>query len=123
MWISAAIIATIAAVTALPASAAEIGYTIRTAGELASLCAGDPESGGPDKQTGLTLCDGFLQGMLSLELRHERAFCLPSPSPLRMQLMQQFVTWARANPRRVSMPATDGLVEFFRERFPCGKWG
>ena len=122
MRISGAIIA-VAAVIGLAAVAAENGFTIRTTGELATLCAGEPESGLTDKATELTLCDGFLQGMLSLELRHERAFCLPSPSPLRMQIMQQFIAWARANPRRLGLPATDGLVEFFHEQFPCGKWG
>ena len=53
MRISVAIVATAALISALPATAAENGFTIRTAGELAALCAGEPESGVADKATGL----------------------------------------------------------------------
>ncbi|MBV8520796.1 MAG: hypothetical protein JOY71_01460 [Acetobacteraceae bacterium] len=120
MRVWAGMVAILMAGTALPAAAADGGFNVRTAGDLAALCAGEP--GGPRRAAAENFCDGFAQGVVSLELRHEkRAFCIPNPSPSRQQTMREFVTWARANPSRLDAPSTEGLLQFFRERFPCSK--
>ena len=103
---------------AFPAAAQRV-FSVRTAGDLAALCAGEP--GGRERAAAENFCDGFAQGVVSLELDHGRAFCIPRNAPSRRQTMQEFVTWARDKPSRLDAPAARSVVEFFRERFPCGK--
>jgi hypothetical protein len=109
-------IAALAAGSALGAEPG--GFAVRNAGDLASLCSGGP--GGGERTAALNFCHGYAQGVVALELQHEkRAFCIPNPSPSRTQTMNEFVTWARSNPTRLSGSASEAVVAFFRERFPC----
>jgi len=92
----------------------------RTAGDLAALCAADPNSAGSDAK--INFCHGFAQGAVD-DRMHEsadkRAFCFPSPTPSRTSTMREFVAWVRASPSNRDMPVLDGLFKFFGERFPC----
>ena len=109
---------------ALPASAAspDTALEVRTAGDLADLCAAprtDPT--GPEKQN---FCHGYAQGALVMELKREAAvgkkrICFPNPAPTREATMSEFVKWTRAIPKNQALPATDGLFTFLSERFPC----
>lgn len=110
--------ATSAALAAPPGARIEV----RTAGDLADLCATpltDPT--GPERQN---FCHGYAQGALTMELKREaavgkRRICLPNPAPTREATMAQFVQWTRATPRNQALPPTDGLFTFLSERFPC----
>ena len=99
------------------AHAARADFVVRTAGELANLCAERPA--GPRQDGAIDFCHGYAQGVVSLELDHGRAFCIPTPSPSRNATLAEFVTWARATPQRLSQPAAKTLIGFFKERFPC----
>lgn len=109
---------------ASPAIAAprDTSLEIRTAGDLADLCAAprtDPT--GPERQN---YCHGFAQGALVMELKRETAIgkkriCFPNPTPTREVTMSEFVKWTRAIPKNQALPATDGLFTFLSERFPC----
>ncbi len=95
---------------------------VRTAGDLADLCAAprtDPT--GPERQN---FCHGYAQGALTMELKREaavgkRRICMPNPAPTREATMAEFVKWTRAIPKNQALPATDGLFTFLSERFPC----
>jgi hypothetical protein len=108
-----------------PALAApESRLDVKTAGDLADLCAAprtDPT--GPEQQN---FCHGYAQGALVMELQREasigrRLICLPTPAPTREATMAEFVKWTRAIPKNQSLSATDGLFTFLSQRFPCNK--
>jgi hypothetical protein len=112
---------TLAAALALPASlgnaAQPITLHVRSAGDLAELCAPAPNSPGSDAK--INYCDGFAQGVVDLELKHagdKKPFC---PQGSRRATMVQFAEWARALPAHQSLEATAGLFQFLGERFPC----
>lgn len=101
-------------------SAQTISLHARTAGELAELCGANEREPGADAK--INYCHGFAQGVMDLELQHtadHKPFCIPTPSPSRFATMVEFSAWIRAIPDRRGMPATNGLLKFLAERFPC----
>ena len=86
-------------------------------GELAALCGASPREAAADAK--INYCYGFAQGVVDVELKHGRPFCLPSPAPKRGATMHQFVDWVRDHPEHHSEDSVDGLMRFFREKFPC----
>ena len=103
--------------------AADPGFPVRNAGELAVLCAAKP----PDihyasKQN---FCHGFAQGVFSSELERAktsggaRPFCVTSGSPSRATTLNDFVKWIDAKPALKSEPAVATLLKFLGERLPC----
>ena len=103
----------------------EADFAARTTGDLVNLCSADPKE--PMGTAALNFCHGYAQGAVSVEIeqamadKRDRLFCFPNPAPQRTQTLNEFVTWARANPARLSQRAADGLFTFLHERFPCGK--
>ncbi len=97
-------------------------FATRTAGQLADLCAAKPVDA---KGTAANnFCHGFAQGVVDMKLQQDRAagkpsFCFPNPAPKREATLDEFVTWVRAQPSRLSAPPTDALFQFLGERFPC----
>jgi hypothetical protein len=115
-------LAVLAVALAAPMALAQRGTNIqvRTAGELAELCAATPKD--PLGDAKINFCQGYAQGALSTELRHtegKKPFCFPSPPPTRTATMAQFIDWVRALPDHKSLPAVDGFFHFLDERFPC----
>lgn len=109
-----------AAAIALPLSAyAQRGIELhaRTTGELAAMCAANPHDPGADAR--LNYCHGFAQGVVDVELKHGRPFCMPSPAPSRSATLHQFVEWVGQNSEHRGEDPVDGLMRFLRERFPC----
>ena len=103
-------------------AAAELNLHVRTAGDLAELCAASrSEPTGSDRQN---FCHGYAQGALAMELKREasvgkKRICIPNPAPTRETTMGEFAKWARSMPKNQALPATDGLFTFLAERFPC----
>jgi hypothetical protein len=92
----------------------------RTAGDLAALCAADPNSAGADAK--INFCHGFAQGAVDDRMHvatDKKLFCFPNPTPARTATMREFVTWVRAAPAKRDLPVLDGLFKFLGERFPC----
>lgn len=109
---------------ALPSRAAtEAEFTANTTGDLADLCAAQPDAGLGSAALGF--CYGFAQGAVSVEMQRDagsrsaKLFCLPNPLPGRSETMTAFVAWAHAAPDRLGRLPTDGLLGFLAERFPC----
>ena len=116
---------TLAAVLAVAApigmgyAAQPISLHVRTAGDLAELCAAPLNSPGADAK--LNYCDGFAQGAVDVDMEHatdKKPFCFP-PGTSRRATMVQFSEWVRALPAHRSLPATGGLFQFLGERYPC----
>ena len=106
--------------TSAALAAQTISLRARTAGELAELCGINPREPAADAK--INYCHGFAQGVVDLELQHtanQKPFCIPSPSPSRSATMTEFSNWVSAIPDRRGMPATNGLLKFMAERFPC----
>ena len=92
----------------------------RTAGDLAALCAANPEAPGADAK--INFCHGFAQGAVDDRLRvdaDKRPFCFPSPAPSRTATMHEFASWVHSDASRRELPVLDGLFTFLHERFPC----
>jgi Rap1a immunity proteins len=101
-------------------AALPIDLKVRTAGDLAALCASDPNSPAADAK--INFCHGFAQGAVDDRLRmaaDKKPFCFPNPTPTRTATMREFVGWVRSSPANRDLPALDGLFKFFGERFPC----
>jgi len=100
-------------------AAQPISLHVRTAGDLAELCAAPPNAPGTDAK--LNYCDGFAQGAVDVQLRHagdKKPFCV-TPGTSRRATMVQFSEWVRALPAHRGLEATDGLFQYLGERFPC----
>ena len=109
----------VACLAAPPAAHAqrEIDLHVRSAGELADLCAANPRDAGADAR--INYCHGFAQGVVDVELMHGKPFCFPSPAPSRSATLHQFVEWVRASSQRGSASPVNGLMQFLTERYPC----
>lgn len=107
----------LAAVVSAPPAHAQ-GFPVRTAGDLAALCAGGP--GGAQKAAAINFCHGYAQGVLSLLQEHaSKSVCLPAKPPSRTQTMASFIAWTKSSENRASAPAARGLEAFFKETFAC----
>jgi len=99
-------------------------FDARNAGQLAALCAAKPVDA---KGTAANnFCHGFAQAVVDMQLRQDRSagkrsFCFPNPAPKREATLDEFVTWVRGQPSRLSSPPTEALLQFMSERFPCGE--
>jgi hypothetical protein len=104
------------------AAAPETALSVRTAGDLADLCAASrSEPAGPER---INFCHGYAQGALDMERKREasvgkKRICMPNPAPTRAATLDEFAKWTRAIPKHQALPATDGLFTFLAERFPC----
>ena len=93
---------------------------VRTTGELAELCAANPNQ--PLGDAMVNFCHGFAQGVVDMALHGaNRPFCFPSPPPTRNATLADFVGWVRAEPARSREPAAEGLTQFLAQRYACNK--
>ena len=113
-----------AAVTALTlgfASGAHANKAMSTE-ELVSYCAApNGESFVTCEIYGQAVYDTYL--VYSQHRKSPKFICLKQPAPPRKQVIQDFVTWAQANPKYAKDPAADTILRFLGNKFPCGKAG
>lgn len=110
---------------ALAASAsvsAQEHYGLRSAADLARLCA--TPSTASDFVPAVSFCHGVLAGaygyFLSATPAAERFVCLPSqPQLTRSQIAGSFVSWLQARPQYNNDGAIDALFRFAAEAYPC----
>lgn len=100
-------------------------FDVRNAGQLGNLCAAKPAE--KDGVAAQNFCHGFTQAVVDMQLTQERksgaarTICFPNPVPKRSTTVEEFVTWVRAQPGRLSAPPSDAFLQFMTERFPCPK--
>lgn len=117
-------IAVLAATAALAASAHAAPpdyYKAHTAADLVRLCS-TPASE-PDSVTAIAFCHGVLAGAygfyVSATPLSERFVCAPDPAPLRSQVANGFVAWAKKNPQYMNDGAIDTLFRYAAQAYPC----
>lgn len=94
-----------------------IDLHVRSAGDLAELCAANPREPGGDAR--INYCHGFAQGVVDVELMHGKPFCFPQPVPTRTATLRAFVAWVRESSEHARMNPVNGLMRFLGERYPC----
>jgi hypothetical protein len=109
---------------ALAASAsvsAQDHYGLRSAADLARLCA--TPSSASDHVSAVSFCHGVLAGaygyFLSATPAADRFVCQPDPAPTRSQVASRFVAWLQARPQYNNDGAIDALFRFAAEAYPC----
>lgn len=112
--------AALALVAGSPAGAAEeINFLLKSAGDLAALCAA------PAEPASIHMCQGYLVGVNHMNSAVEQAlgvkvYCLPTDgSVTRDTAARDFSVWVAATPGVVSMPAREGLLQWAQTTYPC----
>jgi hypothetical protein len=110
--------------TAAHAQPVEQTFTVPTTAALAELCADTSSSNVLMTTAAQNFCHGYMLGTYEIlaqinAARGGRAFCIPTPAPTRNQAIADFVSWAKANPSKASLPPADGVYVFLTQRFPC----
>jgi hypothetical protein len=102
-------------------AAANEQYALRTAGDLARVCA-TPTSE-RDAATALAFCHGVLAGAYGYFTAStpaaDRFVCPPNPMPTRTSVANGFVAWMKARPQFNNDGAIDALFRFAGETYPC----
>jgi Rap1a immunity proteins len=104
-------------------AATEAQFNLASTGDLVDLCSAAPDNG--VGSAALNFCEGYVHGAVTVEMLNlaafsgSKLFCLPNPPPTRAQAIGEFVTWARAEPGRLTQSPTDGLFGFLRDHYPC----
>lgn len=102
-------------------AAAPAPYALRTAGDLANLCATPSTDAGAT--SALAFCHGFLAGAYSyfqaVTPAADRFVCAPDPAPTRTVVANGFVAWMKTHPQLANDGAADTLFRYAAEAYPC----
>jgi hypothetical protein len=107
---------------AFPALAVDsANFQLKTGADLVELCS--TPDGDPLQPNALGMCHGFLAGAYqyydATEPASNRFVCAPNPPPTRTEVMDGFVTWARAHPQNLVEGAVNALFRYLDEAYPC----
>lgn len=102
------------------ASGAQANKTMSTE-ELVGYCSGDSATFVTCEIYGQAVYDTYL--VYSQHRKSPKFICVKQPAPPRKEVIQNYVTWAKANPKFAKDPAADSILRYLGERFPCGKAG
>ena len=112
--------ATAAAMTLGFAASAHANKAMSTE-ELVSYCSGTDGTFVTCEIYGQAVYDTYL--VYSQHKKSPKFICVKQPAPPRKEVIQEYVTWAKANPKYAKAPAADTILRFLGGRCPCGKAG
>jgi hypothetical protein len=96
-------------------------YQIRYAADLVDVCDTNPRAA--DAEAAAAFCHGYLVGAFHFydaAIPPEARFaCAPDPTPSRSEVMNGFVTWAKAHPQHMQERAVETLFRFLATAYPC----
>jgi hypothetical protein len=98
-------------------------FLMQTTQDLVDVCSVKPDE--PLYEGALGFCLGYEVGAFQYYLALAAAspqdsfICLPEPSPLRADVAQWFLAWARDNPQHMNERAVDGFFRFLQATWPC----
>ena len=111
----------LASATSTQAASGPDHYALRTAGDLARVCAAAASDS--DANTASALCHGFLAGaygyFLAVTPAADRFVCPPEPAPSRAKVGADFAAWLKTRPQLASGNAVDVLFRYAAEAYPC----
>ena len=110
--------------TAAHAAVTRDQFPPRSTRDLIDLCSAGADD--PMMHVAHSFCRGFADGAVGVALSYEavtradrQPFCLPTPRPSYDEALARFVTWANADPKRMTEPAVLGLMRFLIYQYPC----
>jgi hypothetical protein len=97
-------------------------FMVNTTHDIVVLCT-TPETD-PMYSPAVSFCHGYLVGAWHYHkaVAHRRKreiVCLPDPPPTRLQAIQQFLDWCKANPQYDAESPIETLFKFLVEKYPC----
>jgi hypothetical protein len=98
-------------------------FELRTAGDLARLCAAGPDT--PRHAAAIHMCQGYLVGVHHLHTAAIQPsetggfYCLPETPPSRNEAAAAFVAWIETTPEAGELPAVEGLMRWAASAYPC----
>ena len=110
----------VAAISLGFAASAHANKAMRTE-ELVCYCSGNDGTFVTCEIYGQAVYDTYL--VYSQQKKSPKFICVNQPAPPRKDVIQEYVTWAKANPKYAKAPAADTILRFLGGRFPCGKAG
>jgi hypothetical protein len=104
------------------AAVTEDQFQMRSTGDLVALCSA--EKADPYMTAAANFCHGFAVGVfqtLTAEqaARRNRQFCVTEPMPTRNEAIASYVTWAKADPARLTLRPADSILAYLIETQPC----
>jgi hypothetical protein len=106
------------------AAVAEDAFQVRSTGDLVTLCAADKTD--PMYTAAQNFCHGFATGTfrtlrdVELAMRSKKKlFCETTMPAHRNEAIAAFVSWAQAHNDVMALPATDGILKFLEQQYPC----
>lgn len=109
----------LAAVATLGVAASAQASQAMSTEELVSYCSGDKGTFVTCEIYGQAVYDTYL--VYSQHKKSPKFICVNQPAPPRKDVIQEYVTWANANPKYAKAPAADTILRFLGNKFPCGK--
>jgi hypothetical protein len=108
------------------AAVTEDNFVARTTGDIVALCTTEPTDA--LYTAAVNFCQGFGVGTYSVlataqrgNAKYNKLFCEPEKGLTRNEAVAAFVSWARAKPQRLTLPAVDGVALYLLETYPCPK--
>jgi len=90
-----------------------------TTDELLQYCKGDGSTNVTCQIYGQAVYDTYLATRNAKTAPSK--ICVKQPAPTRIQVVDEYIAWANANPANGSKPAAETMLKFLEGVFPCGK--
>ena len=113
------LITTIAAAMTLGLSVGAHAENAMSTADLLTYCKSNDSSFVTCEIYGQAVYDTYL--VYKQHKKGPKFICVKQPAPTRTEVIQEYVTWAEANPTYAEQPAADTILRFLGGRFPCGK--
>lgn len=103
------------------------GFLAHAQAQTSAMSTADLLSYCKSKDNGIVTCEIYGQAVYDTYLvysQHRKSpkfICVNQPAPSRKEVIQEYVTWADANPKYAQDAAADSVLRFLGGRFPCPK--
>lgn len=100
-------------------------FVVDSTEDLIDLCTATADN--PLAKEAIHFCEGFCVGAYRFYKAStegpgsEPWVCFPDPPPSRIAVINEFVNWAKANPKYMKDAAVETLFRFLIEKYPCKK--
>jgi Rap1a immunity proteins len=99
-------------------------FLVRTTQDLVELCTASETD--PLYHAALGFCHGYAvgayhyhQAAIAAGAEKTEFVCFPDPPPTRVESIQMFLAWTKANPQYMNERPVDSIFRFLESKFPC----